>query len=317
MARAGSFGQEEINSVADQLVAEGTEPTIVRVRERVGGGSATTINRYLKVWREARPVKKSASVEIPSELSILLTRIIEQSRSGGRAEIESELARVSGELETISESAEKMETEIAELVAKNTSLTAERDQKDGRIAELEKAKKEQIDRLENEKTRLEKELDSERSAKESLRTELSTFRLKTESLEAENKDLLDGRKIFEQKIDSLRESLNASEKDLAIEREKIRSTLEAKSEREVEIERLRSEHDRMRTQHQKDKEALESLHSREVARLVSELERIRNEHEVREKKLELKIENLEIEKAKREKEAQEGIGEKLNSPKGD
>jgi chromosome segregation ATPase len=122
--------------------------------------------------------------------------------------------------------------------------------------------------------------------KESLRTELSTIRVKTESLEAENKDLIEGRKKLEQKVESLRDSLNASEKNLAIEREKIRSALEAKSKREAEIERLR-------TEHHKERGTLETIHSREIERLMSELERVRGEFESREKKLELKIEKLE------------------------
>ena len=293
MARVGAFGQEEVNAVADQLVAEGVEPTIVKVRERIGGGSATTINKYLKVWREGRPAKKTAPVEIPSELSILITRIIEQARSGGRAEVEGDHARMKGEFETISEAAEKMEIEMAELIAKNTALAAERDQKEGRIAELEKAKKEQVERLESEKARIEKDLASERGEKERIRTELSVALLKSERLEGDIKDLLEERKALAEKVNVLRGQLNAIEKDLAVAQEKIRSIEEAKIERETEIDRLRGDLERLNNQHRKEKELIDAAHSREVARIIADRESLRKEYQERERKLEGKIKDIE------------------------
>ncbi len=308
MARVGSFGQEDVNAVADQLVAEGVEPTILKVRERIGGGSATTINKYLKVWREGRPAKKTAPVEIPSELSVLLTRIIEQARSAGRAEIEGDHARMQGEFETISEAAEKMEGEIAELVEKNSALAAARDQKEGRIAELEKAKKEQVERLESEKARIEADLANERAEKERLRTELSVALLKSERLEGDIKVLIEEKKNLDEKVNALREQLNSEEKNLAVAQEKIRSIEEAKIERETEIDRLRGDIERQRDQHQKEKDSLDAAHTREMARLVAELENVRKEYQEREKRQDEKIKNLEAKEAKqdqKQKDAQE------------
>jgi chromosome segregation ATPase len=304
MARVGSFGQEDVNAVADQLVAEGVEPTILKVRERIGGGSATTINKYLKVWREGRPAKKTAPVEIPSELSVLLTRIIEQARSAGRAEIEGDHARMQGEFETISEAAEKMEAEIAELTEKNTALAAERDQKEGRIAELEKAKREQVERLESEKARIEADLAAERAEKERLRTELSVALLKSERLEGDTRDLIEGRKALEEKVNALREQLSSEEKNLAVALEKLRAIEELKAEREAELDRLRGALERQREQHQKEKESIDAAHAREVARLVADHESIRKEYQEREKRQDEKIKHLEAQKDQKQKEAQ-------------
>lgn len=39
-------------TVSDQLQAGGTEPTILTVQERIGGGSYTTIKRYLDTWKQ-------------------------------------------------------------------------------------------------------------------------------------------------------------------------------------------------------------------------------------------------------------------------
>ena len=319
MARVGAFGQGDVNVVADQFVAEGVEPTIVKVRERIGGGSTTTINKYLKVWREGRPAKKTAQVEIPSDILTSISRGLDQARSGGRAEIEGDHARMQGEFETISEAAEKMEAEIAELVEKNSALAAERDKKEGRIAELEKAKTEQIERLESEKARLEKDLANERGEKERIRMELSVALLKAERLEGDTKDLIAEKKSLAEKENAIRGQLNAIEKDLAVALEKLRSVEEAKAGRETEIDRLRGDLERLNNQHQKEKESLDAAHareverigddhSREVARLVAELENVREEYRERERKLEEKIENIETKEAKREKGAPGEMG---------
>lgn len=45
LARAAIF------KAADTLLAEGVEPTVITLQERIGGGSYITIKRHLSVWR--------------------------------------------------------------------------------------------------------------------------------------------------------------------------------------------------------------------------------------------------------------------------
>ena len=45
LARAAVF------KTADTLLAEGIEPTVITLQERIGGGSYITIKRHLSVWR--------------------------------------------------------------------------------------------------------------------------------------------------------------------------------------------------------------------------------------------------------------------------
>ena len=49
-----------------QLQAGGTEPTIITVQERIGGGSYTTIKRYLDAWKQQtqQPV-----IEVPADVT--------------------------------------------------------------------------------------------------------------------------------------------------------------------------------------------------------------------------------------------------------
>lgn len=43
--------QEGVNQACEALIAEGIEPSIVAVQERIGGGSYTTVKKYLVEWK--------------------------------------------------------------------------------------------------------------------------------------------------------------------------------------------------------------------------------------------------------------------------
>ena len=45
--------QERVFEIADALMARGEDPTILSVQAAIGGGSYSTVKRYIDVWREA------------------------------------------------------------------------------------------------------------------------------------------------------------------------------------------------------------------------------------------------------------------------
>jgi chromosome segregation ATPase len=53
MGRVG-VSEYQVFQVAEQLAAEGVNPSIDIVRSELGTGSRTTLNKYLKAWRERR-----------------------------------------------------------------------------------------------------------------------------------------------------------------------------------------------------------------------------------------------------------------------
>lgn len=57
---------EVVWAAADALAAEGTEPSVVTVRTRIGGGSHTSIAAHLRAWFERRD--ELASLKVPEEL---------------------------------------------------------------------------------------------------------------------------------------------------------------------------------------------------------------------------------------------------------
>jgi septal ring factor EnvC (AmiA/AmiB activator) len=65
MARA-LVTQAAVNDVAEALLAEGTEPSILNVQARIGGGSYSTVKRYLDVWKQRRA--EDAAIKAPAEV---------------------------------------------------------------------------------------------------------------------------------------------------------------------------------------------------------------------------------------------------------
>jgi hypothetical protein len=61
--------RESIWAAADQLVAEGVRPTQALIRERLGGGSFTTISSAMADWHARQTQKTAPADPIPDKLS--------------------------------------------------------------------------------------------------------------------------------------------------------------------------------------------------------------------------------------------------------
>lgn len=59
--------KDKIFNICDTLTDLGIKPTLESVREKLGGGSFSTINPILKEWKESQTSKPTASVSIPPE----------------------------------------------------------------------------------------------------------------------------------------------------------------------------------------------------------------------------------------------------------
>src|SRR3954452_16196673 len=66
MARPG-VGADRITETIKTLEAEGTEPTVTAVRERIGSGSFSTIGAVLSDWRQSRAKETRPAVPEPSD----------------------------------------------------------------------------------------------------------------------------------------------------------------------------------------------------------------------------------------------------------
>jgi hypothetical protein len=59
--------KESVYSVAEALAAEGSDPTIIAIQARVGGGSYSTVKRLLEEWRADRAAVPTVTV-LPPEI---------------------------------------------------------------------------------------------------------------------------------------------------------------------------------------------------------------------------------------------------------
>ena len=66
---AAILTQQSVSAAADALVAAGSDPSIRTVQERIGGGSYTTVKRYLDVWKAER-IATPPPVVVPEAIAI-------------------------------------------------------------------------------------------------------------------------------------------------------------------------------------------------------------------------------------------------------
>lgn len=139
MARA-VVTQERVFEVAQALVEQGTTPTILNVQDGIGGGSYTTVKRYLDQWREAAP-KQRRPVELPEaavaklmslgrEFWALLDEQAGQQVEAIRAATGEEIAAIQAQLDQAEQAIARLE--------------AERDQAESRAVEQEHALREAV-----------------------------------------------------------------------------------------------------------------------------------------------------------------------------
>lgn len=134
MARPG-VSLDEVIAVAESFVANGIEPTIRNVRERLGGGSPNTVHRHLTVWRERGRKSTLAVTSIPD--SIVKAILTEFEHLAAAASSDARKARLAAETEAadMARAMDALESEMAALRAELEQLRQERDEIRGRHSE--------------------------------------------------------------------------------------------------------------------------------------------------------------------------------------
>jgi hypothetical protein len=147
-----------VAAAAEALLSDGTEPSIISVKARIGGGSYTTVKRYLDQWREEQCADASAAPPLPPEIEakandftrllwIGATAIAAEQTASARARADAEIAAMRqdlsdarGEIARL-EAAEAEQSEqlgAAEARLRETELRlAEANTRAGRLAETE------------------------------------------------------------------------------------------------------------------------------------------------------------------------------------
>ncbi len=76
MGRTATSSQEDIFSAADALVAAGKTPTLLALREALGGGSMSTLSQALTLWRQNRSGASMPEVSVP-DLPLALKTLLD------------------------------------------------------------------------------------------------------------------------------------------------------------------------------------------------------------------------------------------------
>jgi hypothetical protein len=134
MARPG-VTLDEVIAVAESFVANGIEPTIRNVRERLGGGSPNTVHRHLTAWRERARKSPVAPTALPD--SIIKVLLTEFDNLAAAASSDARKARLAAETEAadLARAMDALQAEMDTMRAELEQLRQERDEIRGRHAE--------------------------------------------------------------------------------------------------------------------------------------------------------------------------------------
>lgn len=135
--------QNAVTEAAEALIAEGAEPSIVAVQSRIGGGSYSTVKRFLDVWKQQRAEAATAAPDTPAEVQVrgqefvravwaLAAREAQREAQQAKDEAYAEVAAVRGELTEAS-------TEIARLEGVEAEQAAAIEQRQTKLREVELA----------------------------------------------------------------------------------------------------------------------------------------------------------------------------------
>jgi len=125
MPRAG-VTREQVFEVADGLVREGQNPTVVSVRARLGGGSPNTIAPLLAEWKALHEHKQSASVPaVPEPVETVLRQVWGVAWQEAQGQLEAEREALAAARKTLSQERAEMLAEIERLDSELTAALEE------------------------------------------------------------------------------------------------------------------------------------------------------------------------------------------------
>lgn len=181
--------KDQIIETANQLASENIKPTQTNVRERLGGGSFTTIAEALREWRaDQDQTAQLQQVVIPSDITdrtqVLIAQVWETAQTLAndrlvkeREALEHKEALINAEIDEANKVIETLENEQAELTAQLDKLTNDNSLLNGKNNELESFNNSLNTQLTTEKARshqLQARLDEQIAKIEHLTAELAT-----------------------------------------------------------------------------------------------------------------------------------------------
>jgi|GEM_PF-1756850 len=245
MGRIG-VSEYQVFKAADQLVAEGAQPSVDTVRVELGNtGSRTTINKYLKLWRERRAHRDAAGANLSGHLQQLIADQAELLLSALEAESTAKLQAKTQEFEDTAQALHEKFQQLEQAHAQSQST----------LKSLQEANEQQALHLLQRQSELEDLREQYQAQREALAKEIGrretlerAIEDRDHRLESVQKEL----KASHARNEILSESVAAKASELQQLQQKERDQRVLIKERNDEIKRLTREISTLRAQKEKE-----------------------------------------------------------------
>lgn len=128
---------DAVAAAAETLTAEGMNPTLRGIRERLGTGSLGTIQQHFQSWKGLNaPSAATKAAGLPEALQRSLTAEIERQRAEASAERLGQLKDAEVTIETLSEENTRLALELDQLKAMLAESRTEADQAKAQLQQL-------------------------------------------------------------------------------------------------------------------------------------------------------------------------------------
>ena len=173
MARPDAVTYEQVELACAQLKAEGIEPSVRLVVQRVGG-SNTTVLEHVKRWKASNPKTVPVrSDELPIDVMGSLQAMRDRAEATGEAKFAARLKEAEDERNDIAKENKQLQAQNAGLQMEITDLATERDTLKG-----------QVQSHELELQTLREQLKREQESAQAARVELAKAQLKVEAADS-------------------------------------------------------------------------------------------------------------------------------------
>src|SRR5690554_3196721 len=119
--------KEQVIDAAEQLTAEGSNPTMQAVRDRLGGGSFATISPILREWKLQKAAVTVAILEMPTDVKAALERFGAELWKAASALANTQLERLKEESALAIEAANRERDEALDEIGRLEAVLAQND----------------------------------------------------------------------------------------------------------------------------------------------------------------------------------------------
>jgi chromosome segregation ATPase len=200
MARKAMATRETVEAAVEGLAAEGLDPTVERVRSKLGGGSYTTINKILGEVLSQRQTVAAQVSEVPTDLVEIGQKAVAAIYAAVQRQAAAKIDLIEADARKQIEAANRARAEAALEIER---LELEAEQLGEGLAMAQRTTQEALARAE----RAEARADTERAEIERLARELATARAEAQSFQKTQAKLEAGNESLAASLGQVRQEL--------------------------------------------------------------------------------------------------------------